>query len=158
LGINRLRIIVTQEAEAGVDLFFQQNAIGFRKTGQHLDQQRQQIRPFRNAPGLTHGPPHPAATLPLHAIRKRGHALHYAIDSIGYLSYQFGHCYLGVKFTLSLGRRNDRATSLRPFVKQPSWLWGQRASCPSSARFHISTSHSNTNPESLSNLPRRDSC
>ena len=83
LGVNRLRIIVTQETQTGVDLFLQQNAVRFGKTRQHLNEQRQQIRPFRNTARFAQGAAHPAPARPSHPIGKRGHPLDCAVDFIG---------------------------------------------------------------------------
>ena len=82
LRINRLGIIVTQEAEAGVDLLFEQNAVRFRKARQHLDEKRQQIRSLRNAARFAQGAPHPAPAPPLQPIGKRRHPLHGAVDFV----------------------------------------------------------------------------
>jgi hypothetical protein len=49
LRINGFRIIVSQKTKARVYFLFQQHAVGFRKTGQHLDKQRKQVWTFRNA-------------------------------------------------------------------------------------------------------------
>jgi hypothetical protein len=37
LGVNRLRIVITQEAEARVDLFLHDHAVGLRETRQDLN-------------------------------------------------------------------------------------------------------------------------
>jgi len=52
LGINRLRIIVTQETKARVDLFLKYDTVGFGKTRQYLNQQGQQIWPSETLRGL----------------------------------------------------------------------------------------------------------
>ena len=80
LGVNGFRVIVPQKSEAGVDFLFQQNAVGFGKTRQHLDQHRQQVRTFRNAARLAQRAPHQAPALPPHAIRERRYLLHRAIQ------------------------------------------------------------------------------
>src|SRR5439155_25455040 len=81
LGVNRLWIIITEEAETRVDLFLHYHAVRFRETRQYLDQQRQQIWPLRNAAGLAQCPAHPTAASSSHAIRKGGHPLHSAVRS-----------------------------------------------------------------------------
>ena len=83
LRVNRLRVVVTQEAKAGVDLLLEEDAIGFREARQHLDEKRQKIRTLRHAAWLAQRTPHPAPALPLHPIGERRHALHGAIDLIG---------------------------------------------------------------------------
>ena len=82
LGVNRLWIIVAKETQARVDLLLHYHAVCFRETRQDLDQQRQQVRPLRNAARLPQCPAHPATTSPPHTIRKGGHPLHSAIDLI----------------------------------------------------------------------------
>ena len=91
LRINSLRIIVTQKSEARVDFFFEQNTIRLRKTGQDLDQQRQQVRSFRYAARLAQGATHPLATGSPHPVGKRRHALHRAVDFICNRCDQFRH-------------------------------------------------------------------
>ena len=80
LGINGFGIIVPQKSKTRVNFFFQQDAVGFGKTRQHLDQHRQQVRTFRNAARLAQRAPHQAPALPPHAIRERRYLLHRAIQ------------------------------------------------------------------------------
>ena len=94
LGVNRLRIIVTQKTEARVDLFLEQNTVCFGETRQHLDQQGQQVWPLRDAARLAQSPAHPAAPGPPHPIGKRSHPLHRAIDFICDCGDQFCHLYV----------------------------------------------------------------
>ena len=61
LRVNRFRIIVTQKAKARVDFFLEQNAVGFGKTGQHLDEKRKQVRSFRNTARFAQSAPDPDA-------------------------------------------------------------------------------------------------
>ena len=91
LGINRFRIIVTQKAKARVDLFLEQNAVRFGKTGQHLDQKREQVRSFRNTARPAQSAPEQTTTAPSQAIGKRRDALHRAIDSVSNCGNQLGH-------------------------------------------------------------------
>ena len=82
LGVNRFRIIVAQEAKARIDLLLEKNAVGFGEAGQHLDEQRQQVRPFRNAARFAHGPAHPAPAPPSQPLGQRRDPLDGAIDFI----------------------------------------------------------------------------
>ena len=82
LGIDSLRIIITQKTEARVDLFLHYHAVRFGETRQDLDQQRQQVRSLRNAAGFAQHPAHPAPAGSPHPISKRGHSLHSAVDLI----------------------------------------------------------------------------
>ena len=92
LGVNRFRIIVTQKAEARVDLFLEQNAVGFGETRQHLDQQAAagSVLPKRCAAcarrAASRRRPAPSQT-----IGKRRDLLHRAIDFIRDCCNQFGH-------------------------------------------------------------------
>ena len=47
-GVHGLRVIVPQEPEAGIDLFFEDLVVEFAEARQHADQQRQQVGAFRN--------------------------------------------------------------------------------------------------------------
>ena len=80
LGINGLGIVVTQKSKTRVDFLLQQNAVGLGKARQHLDEQRQQVRPFRNTARLAQGAPHQAPALAPHAIRERRYLLHRAVQ------------------------------------------------------------------------------
>ena len=82
LRVDRFRIIVTKEPKARVDLFLEQNAVRLRKARQHLNEQRQQIRPLRNAARFAQGAAHPAPAPPLDPVGKRSHALHGAVDFV----------------------------------------------------------------------------
>ena len=84
LGVNRFRIVVTQKAEARVDLFLHDDAVGFGETRQHLNQQRQEVRPFRDTARLAQCPTHQPAASSSHPIRQRDYPLHRAVDLIGH--------------------------------------------------------------------------
>ena len=90
LRVDRFRIIVAKEPKARVDLLLEQNAVRFRKTRQHLNEKRQQIRPLRNAARLAQGAAHPAPAPPLDPIGKRSHALDRAVDFVCY-QVECGH-------------------------------------------------------------------
>src|SRR5216117_3768766 len=71
LGVNRFRIVVTQKAEARVDLFLHDDAVGFGETRQHLNQQRQEVRPFGDTARLAQCPTHETTASSSHPIRQR---------------------------------------------------------------------------------------
>ena len=79
LGVNGFGIIVAQKPETRIDFFLEQNAIRFRETRQHLNEQRQQVRTLRNAPRFAQGAPHQTPALAPHAICERRHFLHRAV-------------------------------------------------------------------------------
>ena len=89
LGIDRLRIIVTQEAEAGVDLFLEQDAVRLGEAGQHLDEQREQVRPLGYAARLAQRASHPALASSPQPVGKGRYALDGAVDSIGKAGNRF---------------------------------------------------------------------
>ncbi len=91
LRINRFRIIVTQEAEAGVDLFLEQNAVRFGETGQHLDEEREQVRALRDTARFAHRAPHPAPAPAPPAVGERRDELHRPVDFIRKTRHRFGH-------------------------------------------------------------------
>ena len=91
LGINGFRIIVAQEAEAGVDLLLEQNAVRFGEAGQHLDEEREEIRALRHTARFAHRAPHPAPAAASPAVGQRSDALHRAIDFIRKTRHRFGH-------------------------------------------------------------------
>ncbi len=82
LRVNRFRIVVAQKAKARIDLLLEKNAIGFGETRQYLDEQRQQVRPLRDAARFTHRPAHPTPAPPPQPPGQRGDPLDGAIDSI----------------------------------------------------------------------------
>ena len=81
LRVDRLRIIVTKEAEAGVDFLFEQDAVRLGEAGQHLDEQREQIRPLGHAARFAQRASHPAPASSPQPVGKRRYALDGAVDS-----------------------------------------------------------------------------
>jgi len=84
LGVNRFRIVVTQKAEARIDLFLHDDAVGLGETRQHLNQQRQEVRPFRDTARFAQCPTHQTTASSSHAIRQRDDPLHGAVDLVGH--------------------------------------------------------------------------
>ena len=52
--IDRLRVVVAQKTERGIDFLFEHLAVGLGKGRQHLDEQREQVRALGHRPRLAH--------------------------------------------------------------------------------------------------------
>ena len=123
-GINRIRIVVAEEAEAGIDFLLEQLAIRLRECGKNLDQCGKEIRALSDGAGFFLQPPEKmpggragkrdaaqdSLDAPLHASRTRWclHGFHEAPN----LCRRPGHCNPSVPARMTCIRRLRRPQAI----------------------------------------------
>ena len=112
LGVDGLRVIVAEKAEAGVNFLLEENAIGFGEARQHLNEEREEIRRLRHAPRFAHGASHPESTATPQPPGERSYALDRAIDFVCKGGSRFRHEFIPTKLSPGRSRCNAAARLL----------------------------------------------